>query len=85
MEDTNNINLHKFRVDTTGVKNLYFKDAWDKYRLLGGNVDWETALKLINDFLEEHSFKSYYKRTWETSEGIMIDVGSYVEFFLWGK
>lgn len=66
------------------LRNLYFKNSWGDYRLIAENVDWETALKLKNEFLEAHNFKSYYMRTWEVSEGTMMDVGSHTEFFLWG-
>lgn len=47
-------------------------------------MDWETALKMMNEFMDAHNFKSYYKRTWEVKEGTMVDVGSHSEFFLWG-
>ena len=47
-------------------------------------MTWETALEMMNTFMDAHNFKSYYKRTWEVSEGTMVDVGSHTEFFLWG-
>ena len=47
-------------------------------------MTWETALEMMNTFMDAHNFKSYYKRTWEVSEGTMVDVGSHSEFFLWG-
>ena len=65
------------------MRNLYFLSGGKK-RLLGSNLDWDSALAMINKFLDAHNFKSYYKRTWETSDGTMIDVGSHSEFFLWG-
>ena len=66
------------------MRNLYFLSGGKK-RLLGSNLDWDSALAMINKFLDAHNFKSYYKRTWETSDGTMIDVGSHTEFFLWGS
>ena len=66
------------------LRNLYFLDSRGNKRLLGSNMDWETALKMMNEFMDAHNFKSYYKRVWEVKEGTMVDVGSHTEFFLWG-
>lgn len=73
------------RTGNNSRHNLYFLDSRGNKRLLGVSVNWLTALEMINKFLEAHNFKSYYKRTWEVSEGTMIDVGSHTEFFLWGE
>ena len=64
--------------------NLYFLDSRGNKRLLATDVDWDSAIKIIDKFIDDHNFKSYYKRFWEVSEGTMVDVGSHVEFFLWG-
>lgn len=66
------------------IRNLYFIDRRGEYRLLKANVDELEAWLAIKVFLDEHNFKSYYTRTWETEEGLMFDVGSHIEFFLWG-
>ena len=76
--------LYITQIGEVDMRNLYFLDSRGGKRLLATNVDWETALKVKNDFLEAHNFKQYYMRTWEVSEGTMIDVGSHTEFFLWG-
>lgn len=65
-------------------RNIYFMDRFGDYRLLERNVTKDEVMKIINKFLEEHEFKSYYTRTWETDRGTMYDVGSHSEFFLWG-
>lgn len=65
-------------------RNLYFIRSNGEYKLLAENVTNSQALMKINQFLDEHKFKSYYKRTWETTSGTMFDVGSHTEFFLWG-
>jgi hypothetical protein len=65
--------------------NLYFIDSRGEYRLLKENVNnSEMVMHLINKFLKEHNYKSYYTRIWQTNEGLMYDVGSHTEFFLWG-
>ena len=66
------------------TRNLYFKDSRGNYRLLHENVKETEVGTLIQIFLDEHNFKSYYTRSWETENGIMYDVGSHTEFFLWG-
>ena len=66
------------------TRNLYFINSRGEYRLLHENVTKKEMFKLIHLFLEEHNFKSYYTRSWNTDEGTMLDVGSHTEFFLWG-
>lgn len=66
------------------TRNLYFKDSRGNYRLLHENVKEREVYILIRLFLNEHNFKSYYTRSWGTENGIMYDVGSHTEFFLWG-
>ena len=66
------------------TRNLYFKDSRGNYQLLHENVKETEVGTLIQCFLDEHNFKSYYTRSWETENGIMYDVGSHTEFFLWG-
>jgi hypothetical protein len=66
------------------TRNLYFINSRGEYRLLHENVTKKEMFKLIQIFLEEHNFKSYYTRSWNTDEGTKLDVGSHTEFFLWG-
>ena len=66
------------------TRNLYFIDSRGRYRLLHENVKEKELHILIELFLDEHNFKSYYTRYWDTEEGTMCDVGSHSEFFLWG-
>lgn len=66
------------------MRNLYFIDSHGNYRLLYENVVEKEVHILIQRFLDEHNFKSYYTRIWETDEGTKYDVGSHTEFFLWG-
>lgn len=66
------------------TRNLYFKDSNGRYRLLHKNVQKDELSILINCFLDEHNFKSYYKGYWDVKNGTKIDFGSHTEFFLWG-
>lgn len=65
-------------------RNLYFKDIRGRYRLLHENVKEKEVYLLIQLFLDEHNFKSYYTRQWNVDNGTVYDVGSHNEFFLWG-
>ena len=68
----------------TEKRNLYFIDSSGQYRLLVSDVDEREACKVRMAFLDEHNFKCYYTRAWNTDEGTKYDVGSHTEFFLWG-
>ena len=48
---------------------------------IGTAVDKKGAFRIIDKFLEEHNFKSYYKRVWEENGRTKVDVGSWTEFF----
>lgn len=63
---------------------LYFIDSRGNYREIASDVSEANAFKSINKFLDDHNFKSFYRRSWMTDEGVMYDVGSHTEFFLWG-
>lgn len=65
--------------------NLYFINSRDEYRLLKENITWDEVSPRIAEFLKEHNYTSYYTRTWKNTEGVMLDVGSHTEFFLWGE
>ena len=46
------------------------------------NMIKESAFKVINDFLDNHNYKSYYQRTWKKDDKTtVVDVGSHTEFF----
>ena len=69
------------------MKNLYFIRSNGEKRLVRENIDPETAIGYINEYIAtlNPNFKVYYIRTWETEEGTMYDVGSHTEFFLVGE
>ena len=60
-----------------------FKNAIGKERVIGTCETEEEAWRIINDFLKEHNYKSYYHRASFIDElnRYWIDVGSWTEFF----
>ena len=69
------------------MKNLYFLSSYEEKRLVRENIDPETAMGYINEYIAtlNPNFKVYYVRTWESEKGTMYDVGSHTEFFLVGE
>jgi hypothetical protein len=65
--------------------NLYFQNSRDERRIIGNPENEDQAFKMIQSFLKEKNYKSYYTRTWKDDEGTWYDVGSHSEFFLLGK
>lgn len=62
--------------------NILFKNSEGKKRIIGTAGTESGAFKLINNFLAEHNYKSYYKRTWKTDDKTMaVDVDSWTERF----
>lgn len=61
---------------------LYFEDNKGDRREIGRPLSTEEVFKIINNFLEEHSYKSYYTRIWIQNGETYYDVGSWSEFFV---
>ena len=61
---------------------LYFKNSQDKERLITECETTKDVSREIHKFLDDHNYKSYYSRSWGDEEKVMIDVGSYSEFFV---
>lgn len=62
--------------------NVIFENWEGKSRIIGASENQETAFKVINNFLDNHNYKSYYKRTWKKDDKTtVVDVGSHTEFF----
>ena len=59
---------------------VIFENSRHEEREIGTSVDMEGAYKIIDKFLDEHNFKSYYKRVCEESGRTKVDVGSWSEF-----
>ena len=61
---------------------IIFENSRHEEREIGASVDMECAYKIIDKFLDEHNFKSYYKNVYEIEKGkTRVDVGSWSEFF----
>lgn len=60
---------------------LYFKESNGNERFLAMVEDMPAAVKIINNFIKERNFKSYYRISRDYGEYIEIDVGSHTEFF----
>ena len=62
---------------------VIFEDSSGKERLIGTAYDEKGYTEIVQEFLEEHNYKSYYTimRNSETGD-IVLDVGSHTEFFI---
>ena len=61
---------------------LYFENSKGEERLIAECETVQDTEKEISKFLEDHNYNSYYSRIWGNDERIMVDVGSYSEFFI---
>lgn len=62
---------------------LYFRNCYGTERLIAECQTVQEVHKEIKKFLDEHNYKSYYSRSWKEDNGdIVVDVGSYTEFFI---
>ena len=61
---------------------VYFLDSYNNKRELTEVQTKEEVWSVINKFLEERNYKSYYTRMWYEDNMTWIDVGSHSEFFL---
>ena len=63
--------------------NVMFENSRKQKRIIGTADTQETAFKVIDDFLADHNYKSYYQRTWNTDDKTTcVDVGSWSERFI---
>lgn len=60
---------------------LEIKNSQGESRPLSSPTSTKKLWNDINKFMEEHHFKSYYKRLWFEDDKLKIDVGSWSEFF----
>ena len=62
--------------------NVMFENSKGQKRIIGTVENEESAFNVINDFLDDHKYKSYYQRTWNKDDKTtVVDVGSHTEFF----
>ncbi len=61
---------------------VYFRRSNGEDKFLANCADFNTVNEVIQHFLKQHNFKSYYSRMWKSAPGVLkIDVGSHTEFF----
>lgn len=60
---------------------IIFENSRHEEKEIGTAVSMDDAYSVIDKFLDEHNFKSYYKRVWEENGRIKVDVGSWTELF----
>lgn len=60
---------------------LIFQSSNGNERIIGEPTTLKETDKIIDDFLKDHNFKSYYTRLWFEEDRLKYDVGSYTEFF----
>lgn len=59
-----------------------FQGLSGKRRVIGVATTKDWCYRIINEFLEEKNYRSYYTRSWEVdSKTTKVDVGSWSEFF----
>ena len=62
--------------------NILFENSKGRQRIIGTAESEKIVFKVINNFLADHNYKSYYKRTWKTDDKTTaVDVGSWTERF----
>lgn len=73
---------------------LYFKNSDGQYKLLSNKIKGDInkivtekvddeIYRIIHAFIENHNYKSYYTRVWQTENNdVYFDVGSWTEFFV---
>lgn len=61
---------------------LYFKNSQGKERPIAECETTKDVGREIQKFLDDHNYKSYYSRSWGDKGNVIIDVGSYSEFFV---
>ena len=63
---------------------LWFENSNGERKHLSQVFDINETWKIIDNFLKEHNYKSYYTRFWfdDSKLELWIDVGSHSEFFI---
>lgn len=62
--------------------NVLFENSKGQRKIIGTVENKEATFKVINDFLNEHNYKSYYSNCWKKDDKTtVVDVGSHTEFF----
>jgi hypothetical protein len=70
-------------MSTAQLRNVYFRRSNGEFILIANSVSEHDAHLVIQHFLDDHNYKSYYTRSWEVDRVKWYDVGSWTEFFVW--
>lgn len=57
-----------------------FENSYGETREIGHANTSIEVLEVINKFLEDRNFKSYYIRMWDRDDKTVMDFGSHTEF-----
>ena len=60
---------------------LIFRNRRNEEREIGRPESLKESMKIIQAFLKDHHFTSYYTRLWVENNRLVYDVGSHTEFF----
>ena len=64
--------------------NFYFQASNKERRPLAQCDNLSDCICVMQQFMDNHNYNSYYTRTWVNSSIEMVfDVGSWTEFFIW--
>lgn len=63
------------------MKKVFFKNSKGVKREIAEVENLTEAYDKINEFCSERKFEIFYTRSWKRGETIIVDVGSYTEFF----
>ena len=58
-----------------------FGTRLEKSRIIGNAETIKECHQIIMKFLNDHNYKSYYQRMWVEDGKVVVDVGSWSEFF----
>jgi len=61
---------------------VYFENSLGVRRQIGNADSSSEVMRIIHNFLEERTYKSYYTRSWVENNETIYDVGSHSEFFI---
>lgn len=63
--------------------NFYFQASNKERRPLAQCDSLSDCICIMQQFMDNHNYKSYYTRTWINKGEMVFDVGSWTEFFIW--
>lgn len=65
-----------------GIYNVLFRNSSGYRRIIGKAKNKDEVFEVINKFLDDHDYKSYYTRISNIDGELVLDAGSHTEFFI---